>query len=320
MAVQSLAIDLLKTDGTQTRAALDETTLGEYAAVWKNGAEFPPCVVFHDGFDYWVGGGHHRVEAARRAGRASVPCIVKSGQKRDAIEFGFRDNDTHGLRRSNADKRYAVNMALDDKAWGKLSSVKIAELIGVAESLVRKMREERETKESPDSGVRTKRTPPPSDTKDEPKAETRTGKDGKEQPAKKTKPKPVPAVAAVEEETEPEADRPAVDELGDELPDHLCSVFAAAKEFAAKAKELSAVAKWIEETCKTKAGRKLLKSRPQALTDIGNLKNAIKFSAPYAICPYCKANKKHCDACEGSGWVSKDVYNQAPPEKKKKGA
>lgn len=314
MAVQSLAIDLLKTDGTQTRAALDETTLGEYAAVWKNGADFPPCVVFHDGFDYWVGGGHHRVEAARRAGRASVPCIVKSGQKRDAIEFGFRDNDTHGLRRSNADKRYSVGIALDDPKWATMSAHKIAELVGVSPDFVVRAKKDREESVHPPKGNVSS-----DDNCQAPKKPAKvTGKDGKQYPAKKTK--PAPAVAAVEEETEPEADPPAVDELGDELPDHLCSIFAVSKEFAARAKELSAVAKWIEETCKTKAGRKLLKSRPQALTDIGNLKNAIKFSAPYAICPYCKANKKHCDACEGSGWVSKDVYNQAPTEKKKRGA
>ena len=78
------------------------------------------------------------------------------------------------------------------------------------------------------------------------------------------------------------------------------------------------IAKWIEGTCKLSAGRKLCKSRQQSATDIGNVKNALKFSAPYAICPYCWAKKKQCEACEGSGWVSKDIYDQSPVAKEAK--
>lgn len=51
-----------------------------------------------------------------------------------------------------------------------------------------------------------------------------------------------------------------------------------------------------------------------ANADANNVKQAIKFSMPYAVCPYCKGKK--CQACRQTGWVTKQVYESAPEEKK----
>lgn len=52
----------------------------------------------------------------------------------------------------------------------------------------------------------------------------------------------------------------------------------------------------------------------QAKHDIDNVRNALRFSAPFAICPYCKS--AGCKACGNVGWVGERVANSAPPETK----
>ena len=52
------------------------------------------------------------------------------------------ENDKHGLRRTNADKRNAVRVMLEDEEWSKLSNCQIAEMCHVHEKLVRRMRPE----------------------------------------------------------------------------------------------------------------------------------------------------------------------------------
>ena len=44
-----LKIAQLDRNGLQTRCALDERTVSEYAEAMQDGADFPPVVVFKDG-------------------------------------------------------------------------------------------------------------------------------------------------------------------------------------------------------------------------------------------------------------------------------
>lgn len=136
MSVVNLQLDKIRLDGdTQPRVELDDAIIGEYAeqmaARAANGLpqEFPPLDVFHDGKCYWLGGGFHRWHAARKAGLKDFKCNVHQGSVEDARWFAVATNKTHGLRRTNADKRRAVEMAL--KARPELSNVALAEHCGV---------------------------------------------------------------------------------------------------------------------------------------------------------------------------------------------
>lgn len=117
MKTQSLSIDLLRLDGdTQSRTAVHEDTVAEYAEIIAaSGSQWPfgPVEVFHDGSSYFVSDGFHRTLAANKAGRASVPCVVKKGTAREARISGMLANDQHGLRPSAADRRFNVNWLLD---------------------------------------------------------------------------------------------------------------------------------------------------------------------------------------------------------------
>jgi hypothetical protein len=82
------------------------------------GAEFPPLVVFHDGTDYWLADGFHRLGAYDIVAKAlelpsiEIECDVREGTLRDAILYACGANDSHGIQRTNDDKRNAVDTVL----------------------------------------------------------------------------------------------------------------------------------------------------------------------------------------------------------------
>lgn len=111
--------------GTQPRARLDDSIIQEYAEAMIAGDVFPPVTTFHDGAVYWLADGFHRVNAALRAGRETIDVMVHRGTQRDAILWSVSANATHGLRRTNEDKRRAVTRLLSDPEWSQWSDREI---------------------------------------------------------------------------------------------------------------------------------------------------------------------------------------------------
>jgi hypothetical protein len=125
-----------------SRARKKPASTEEYAEAMENKAKFPAIVVFHDGIDH----GFHRVHAAKQAGRTSIAAEIRSGSLADAQWYSFGVNKTHGLRRTNEDKRRAVEGALEhEKGSGRTNEV-IAEHCGVDNDLVRSCREKLESR------------------------------------------------------------------------------------------------------------------------------------------------------------------------------
>ncbi len=136
-----LFINFIRRDGdTQPRAAIDETTVSEYVEAMEEGAIFPPVTVFFDGEHFWLADGFHRVQAAETIGLLKVTVEVKQGSLRDAVLYSCGANATHGLRRSNADKRRAVLRLLEDREWSQWSDRSMARRCGVSHDLVNRMR------------------------------------------------------------------------------------------------------------------------------------------------------------------------------------
>lgn len=123
--------------GTQSRAAINKDVVAEYAEAMEGGATFPPVIVFYDGADYWLADGFHRYDAYARARVNKVPADVRQGTQRDAILFSVGANASHGLRRTNDDKRRAVMVLLNDPEWSKWSNREIARQCAVSEWMVR---------------------------------------------------------------------------------------------------------------------------------------------------------------------------------------
>ena len=106
------------------------------------GAKFPPVIVFHDGTNYWLADGFHRLEAWKRNGVETVKAEVKEGSRIDALKFAFTANNGHGLRMSNEDKRQVVLIVYENRialGLGEVPSGRaVAEMCGVSNHFVDK--------------------------------------------------------------------------------------------------------------------------------------------------------------------------------------
>lgn len=139
-----LKLETIRTDGgTQSRAALNPAVVEDYAQIVRDGTDFPPVVVFHDGKKYWLADGFHRLAAYEKAGAVEIEADIRQGTKRDAILFSVGANSDHGLPRTNDDKRRAVMTLLNDGEWSAWSNREIARRAGVSEKFVRSLRPER---------------------------------------------------------------------------------------------------------------------------------------------------------------------------------
>lgn len=149
MKATPIPINLISLEGnSQSRAKTDRSTVEEYAQAWRSDADFPPIDLFTQGKVYYPGDGMHRILAAKRAGRAAILAYVYRGDARDAFLHGCASNQTHGLRRTNADKRHMVSRMLNDLEWVKWSDRRIAEKCGVSAQFVSNVRGELSTVDS----------------------------------------------------------------------------------------------------------------------------------------------------------------------------
>lgn len=141
MTTMKLPLSRIRRDGgTQSRAELNHEVVEEYGDAMLAGTVFDPVVVFHDGTEYWLADGFHRCEAASAAGLAELHVDVRQGTRRDAVLYSVGANARHGLRRTSADKRRAVEVLLADAEWNTWSDRKIAEACGVGYTLVATVR------------------------------------------------------------------------------------------------------------------------------------------------------------------------------------
>jgi N6-adenosine-specific RNA methylase IME4 len=128
---------------TQPRAELNQAHLEELVELLRDGGTFKdPVVVFYDGTNHWLADGFHRINATKLAGLDTVGADVRSGTLENAVEFSCGANATHGLRRTNGDKRRAVTRLLSLPKWQIKSNREIAKQCGVTEFLVRTIRAE----------------------------------------------------------------------------------------------------------------------------------------------------------------------------------
>lgn len=139
--------DLMLNKAFQPRNGLDEETIEEYAEDIKDGT-FPPIEVVVVDDKMFVVDGFHRVEACRDAKVKQIKAVVRTGSKSLAQWLAASSNRKHGLRRTNADKRRAVKMAL--QAAPAASLREIAEHCGVSHELVRTVKDPPEPKAKPE--------------------------------------------------------------------------------------------------------------------------------------------------------------------------
>jgi hypothetical protein len=121
----------------QCRAEIDIGIVNEYAEAMSEGNKFPAVELFSDDDDqskYYVGDGWHRILAAKQVDAEDILADVWPGGKIEALKFALGANAEHGHRRTNADKRRCVELAL--KEFPEESSRSIAKICAVSDMLV----------------------------------------------------------------------------------------------------------------------------------------------------------------------------------------
>jgi ParB-like chromosome segregation protein Spo0J len=144
-ALQGLRLSLVHYDDQcQTREALSQEHIADLVAALDGGATMPPLDVVElpDG-SLCVVDGFHRLAAYQTFGSTYAPMrVVAEGTIDDARRIALGANaEPRGLRRSNADKRRAVTLALSHPEAPRWSDTKIAELCQVDRATVLRARE-----------------------------------------------------------------------------------------------------------------------------------------------------------------------------------
>lgn len=123
---------------TQSRIGINAATVDEYAEAMRDGAAFPPVDLYGTKSACWIGDGWHRIEAARANGRKQIEAVLHRGGRKDAIRHACKANASHGLRRTIADKRHAVRLALEE--FPDETDRALADLCQVSHTFVAKVR------------------------------------------------------------------------------------------------------------------------------------------------------------------------------------
>jgi hypothetical protein len=284
LKIEKIVIDA----GTQTRAKLNDDMVTEYAEAMTEGAKFEPVVVYFDGSAYLLADGFHRVMAAIRNGWKDIEAEIKKGGRLDAIRYSLTANNRHGLRRTNADKRYGVDVAL--REFGKMSDQVIADMCGVSRKYVLEIRHE---------------TPPQVVTGLQP--DKRIGVDGKTYPGPVPRdPGPPPAPRNVEK-----------DPNGKVIPKNLLELWGRAQEIQDMCTQISRIRTAVERGFDEKDKLFAEGNQQSIQAALDQAYTAIKATMPYCVCPSCSGDG--CRACCQRGLIGKFRYdNTIPSEMKKK--
>lgn len=298
------------------REKLDLDAVGEYTESYRLKEEMPPCHVFETGGPLLLGDGRHRLTAMKAAGIKERTFIVHQGSFEDCLKFALQANLFHGLRRTNADKRIGVRLALS--TFPKISNAQIAEIAAVGDDLVSTVRKEMES----NGELKTE--------------EKRNAKDGKQYPASLRKTKPAEAKkeenkGKTNEDTSPvPAEHPPVavgtqanpsvhakngkaalsDETGYPIPEGLTAVWERRDEVQTILTALSKIRARIQQAFEEDDRLYTAEINKASLdADLSRAYTAIKQALPAVVCPMCQGKlTKDCTTCKERGFVSKFYY------------
>jgi hypothetical protein len=335
MHVGTFRLEELTVDpGIQARAAIDPAAVEEYAESYRQGVKLPPLVAFDDCHQIWLAGGFHRYEAAKLAGLTEIEVEVDEGSRDTAILYAVGDNADHGVRRTPADKRRAVETLLARPGWGEWSDREIAERCHVSHTFVAKVRKNLTGNVASEDGrERTYTTRHGTEatmnvggigqkrTGDAPPADDEPGGSDSTWP-------PATATAASEPGSAPanEGGTP-VDGIGLAVPERLRPVFEAAGRFREAVKAMQAMQRTLNGLATGPGGRVLRRGLQMRTgdsfrcTDLHNSRLGLANAVPFvAECPDCHAIHSgryatDCKACGGEAWVTEDTWLRTLPER-----
>ena len=302
MNAQKIKLGDLVTEGLQIRCAIDKDVVAEYAEAMKDGAKFPPIIVYREerkprkgkkAPDLYLADGYHRVGAAKELGLDEIEADVREGGFNEALKYALHANAEHGLRRTNADKWHALEVTWknrkslfksflgqdkDKKPNGEPSSTQLAEMTAVTQRFAAKFIKTA----SEDSSK--------SDSDEETAAESEGVK------ANLTK---------------------GLDRFGVAIPENLLPAFKGAADVRKLSRDVRALRNSLEE--RFKSNDLAFAAIPQqALINLDNAMHEIKSGQAYCVCRGCSGTG--CYRCSDHGFQTGAQYRKMPEEYKAKEA
>lgn len=135
----------IRIDGdTQVRLALDQDVVAQYAEHMRDGSEFPPIVVFHDGSENWLADGFHRYFATQMNAIDSIEAEIKQGTLDDARLYAYGANGKRGLNITSEDVRNIISKMLNHPVWSKWTNAEISRHVGVSKMTVGRVKQSME--------------------------------------------------------------------------------------------------------------------------------------------------------------------------------
>jgi hypothetical protein len=317
--------DILVDRSIQMRERPSADTVADYAEAMRNGATFPCVIVYQEpNGRRWLADGFHRHDGARLAGVPEIEAEVREGSRRDALLHAVGANAEHGLPRSRADKRKAVETLLRDPDWSLRSDREIARLTKTTHPFVGKVRSEL----APQAGNVTSAAAPPPGGENKPvkapavtEAPSGNGQATLESCQKPRAVAPPPGAGDAWEPPEPGSEEAARykeemrevnadrDRLGNVLPPGLRDDFA--DTFY---DDVTGSLRWMVKHILAGEKRYLrLRLYPDGKSVAQRLHELAEFFAaaahqhrPFALCPVCLG--KGCENCFTTGWMSKGEH------------
>lgn len=131
-AVLEVGLDMIEPNRKQPRKYFDEAALEELAASLKNYGMIQPIVVKENGDYYEIIAGERRWRAAKIAGLAKVPVVIKKWEEGEAFEAALVENlqreDLNPMEEAESYQRLQEEFGL--------SQEKIAEKVGKSRSAI----------------------------------------------------------------------------------------------------------------------------------------------------------------------------------------
>lgn len=174
--VKAIRVDQLDVEkGIQIRSGLNKAIVKEYVEAMSAEYTFPPIVAFESnpGEPLVIVDGFHRLASAVKAGADKIMVEVRQGDRAAALKAALVANTAHGLRRSNRDKKRAIEVAINE--FPNLSARQYAEMCQVSPDLASRVLRGQVSENDTSTST------------------TRMGRDGKSYPAvprRKLKPSP----------------------------------------------------------------------------------------------------------------------------------
>ena len=322
--------------GTQSRAAINDETVAEYAEAIQAGAKLPPILVFFDGTTYWAADGFHRILAHIKAGKANILADVQRGAKDSAIWASVGSNLSHGLRRSNDDKIQATTMALSVRP--DLSDEAIGQHCGVHRQTVLKVRHDtvqvvEDRQPHTRTGTDGKKYPVPTPRAKSPAISAPLPPSVPPVPPQPTIPPapPAPKAPSPATKTTPEKGKATTtpppgpvhgqkDATGHPIPDCLLELWERRREVEELMKSLSVVKCAIERAGEAADPVFGELNASAALANLKTVYGELSACRPHAVCPWCHGVlSDQCRVCKGRGMIGKFLWDNTVPTTLKAG-